>query len=477
VLRSKSTGLLRGLIKALLRVAFRAYYSNIDVQGMERLPAEGPVLLVCNHPNSLVDPAILVHLLPRRIAFGAKHTLFKNALFRPILDAFGAIPLVRRSDDTTGGARNLEAFERYVNLLGAGRVSAIFPEGLSQDEPRLAPVKTGAGRIALQAESGRDFRLGLTLLPVGLQFHPRRAFRADALVRFGKPVPLADLEPLHGTSPREAVRELTDRIEEALKSVSLHLEDAEKVTLSERVMEVYWHRIRSTGLGTSPSRALRGDLLHRIVAGLKHFEQHAAGEVAEIERRLGRYERLRAAAGIDRRLLEDPSMLLPGPLGHVQAVVEAVLGAVPALLGALTSGIPYLVTRAYAGRSARRDGAATLSLAHIVVGALVFPLCYGAFIAIAAWKFSPMTALVVALLLPPLGLFTRFYFRRIRSNVAHVGERTTSWFKLDEVLRVREARDELIAKLDSLRNRYRAEVLGWDPLPTPRQRNVSNPPE
>ena len=118
-LRPEPGGLLRRLIKALLRVAFRAYYSDIDVQGMERLPAEGPVLLVANHPNSILDPAILIYLLPRPIAFGAKHTLFRNALFRPILDAFGAIPLVRRSDDPAGGAHNTAAFSRSLRHVDA----------------------------------------------------------------------------------------------------------------------------------------------------------------------------------------------------------------------------------------------------------------------------------------------------------------------------------------------------------------------
>ena len=75
------------------------------------------MLLVANHPNSLVDPALLVHVLPRRIAFGAKHTLFSNALLRPILEAFGAIPLVRTKDDPKSMGKNLEAFARYDALL------------------------------------------------------------------------------------------------------------------------------------------------------------------------------------------------------------------------------------------------------------------------------------------------------------------------------------------------------------------------
>ena len=91
--------------------------------------------------------------------------------------------------------RNLEAFERFTALLGEGRVTAIFPEGLTQDEPHLSPVKTGAARIALQAEDAAGFTLKLTVVPVGLQFEPRRRFRADAFVRFGEPFTISDLAP------------------------------------------------------------------------------------------------------------------------------------------------------------------------------------------------------------------------------------------------------------------------------------------
>ena len=90
---------LRPVIKGLLRVAFRVYYRSIQVQGMERFPPKGPVLLVANRPSSLLDPAVLVYLLSRPVHFGAKHTLFKGP-FRAVLEAFGAIPLVRAQDTT-----------------------------------------------------------------------------------------------------------------------------------------------------------------------------------------------------------------------------------------------------------------------------------------------------------------------------------------------------------------------------------------
>jgi glycerol-3-phosphate O-acyltransferase/dihydroxyacetone phosphate acyltransferase len=458
-------GFLRRVIKGLLQVAFSIYYRTINVSGIERFPESGPVLLVANHPNALLDPAILVHLLPRRVTFGAKHTLFKSTIFRPILEAFGAIPLVRASDDPGQMSRNIESLQRFAGILEEGHVVAIFPEGISHDDPQVAPLKTGAARVALLAESAREFRLGLTILPIGLQFHPQRDFRAEAIVRIGESVQVADLATAYGDSPRECVRELTDRINTALKTLTLHLEDPQKLSLAGRISKVYWCRMRQTGIGATPTKALRGEMLQKIAVCINHYQNADPDIVAELERQLERYDRLRMAAGIDRRLLEEPSRLLPGMLGPVQAVVEAVLGCLPAGVGFLTGAIPYYLTKWTARRVARQGGAVTLSLGHILAGALAFPLFYGALIALVATRYSDRVTIALALLLVPTGIFARAFAKRMRVIVAHIGVRTASWFKLGAVARVREARDELVHDLDALRNRYRTEVMGWEALP------------
>ncbi len=331
---------IRLTIKGFLRIALRVYYRSIQVQGRELFPKQGPVLLVANHPNSLVDPAVLVDLLSQPVHFGAKHKLFSSPM-RPILEAFGAIPVVRLQDDPRGQRRNLEAFDRYLELLHKGCVTAIFPEGLSQDDPQLALLKTGAARIALQAESAASFALNLSVVPVGLQFEPRRRFRADAFIRFGVPLKVADLSALYSTNPREAIRELTNRIDTALKSLAFHVESTERVPFVERLVDVYLRRARTTGLSGVDRKGLRGELLYRMAACFNHYVEADPTAVSEVERQLRRYERLREKAGLHQRLLEEPAHLLPGPLGPLQALAEALLGVFPALFGLITGAIPY----------------------------------------------------------------------------------------------------------------------------------------
>ena len=455
---------LRVLVKWFLRAAFRIYYRSIQVQGMELVPREGAVLLVANHPNSLLDPAILVHLLPRPVHFGAKHTLFTGPL-RSILVAFGAIPLVRAQDEPRAMRRNLAALDQYEALLREHRIAAIFPEGLSQDDPRLAPLKTGAARIALKAESARSFELSLHILPVGLQFEPRRRFRSDAFVRFGEPFRIEDLALAYAEDPRRTVRRLTGRIETSLKRLAFHVENPEQIHFVERIAEVYLGRVRRRGLPGVDWRGIRGELLQKIADSLNYFAEADPAAVSAVEHRLKRYERLRETAGIDPRLLEEPSLLISGPLAALQALTETVLGAPAALFGLITAAVPYYLTREVSRRIAvHTQHSAGLSLTHILAGAIAFPRAY----ALEIWwvwkNFSETATLVFSALLVPAGLFALFYLYRVRKLAVHLSGRAAGLLKLEAVARVALERDKLLELLDHMRDRYRVEVLGWAPL-------------
>lgn len=450
---------MRPLVRIFLRVAFRFYFRRVYVRDRQLVPGGGPVLLVANHPNSLVDPALLIHILDRPVYFGGRHGLFDTPL-GPVLRALGVIPLVRARDDPGAMRQNLAAIDTYVRLLGEGKATAIFPEGVSQDSPHMAPVKNGAARIALGAEARGNFNLGLRILPVGLQFQPRRRFRGEAFVRFGEPFSVRDLQSLYALRPREAIHELTRRIGEAMRALAFHVDETDRLWLVDRLSDVYFQRVRRTGLIGTGRSGLLGELRYRMAACLNYFLETDPTVVAEVERALGHYDRLRKAAGIRSRLVEEPAGLLPGALAPLQAAAEMVLGSVPALAGILTSGVPYVVTRSLARRLALgRRHLPSLSILHILIGAVAFP-AFWSLIAIPAFRLlTPSQALLVTLLLPPLGLFALAWVRRVRKLSVHVSGRLALWLRLEDVTRVRQAQRDLLELMDQVRLRYQREVF------------------
>src|SRR5512133_80414 len=81
------------LMPLISRLATRAYY-RFTVGGM-RVPAEGPVLLVANHNNSLMDPALVTVAAQREVRFLAKSTLFTHKQIGWLVKLVGSIPVYR----------------------------------------------------------------------------------------------------------------------------------------------------------------------------------------------------------------------------------------------------------------------------------------------------------------------------------------------------------------------------------------------
>ena len=125
-----------------LRLIVRTFFRKIVIDGRDNLPESGPVILTPNHPNSLLDPLILL-TLPRRyqIRFVAKAGLFKIPQLGWLMRRIGAIPVVRRMD--AEGKVDYEAFfSSCVKTLAAGESIVIFPEGQSLPQPHMKSLRT-----------------------------------------------------------------------------------------------------------------------------------------------------------------------------------------------------------------------------------------------------------------------------------------------------------------------------------------------
>ena len=136
----------RRIIVALLRLAMRVYFRRVEVVGIENVPRASPVIFVLNHPNALVDPAFLLSLAPRRVSFLAKAPLFRMPVLSFLVRAMDSLPVYRRQDEGEDLSKNREMFVAARQLLARGGTIGICPEGVSHDEPRLRPIKTGAAR-------------------------------------------------------------------------------------------------------------------------------------------------------------------------------------------------------------------------------------------------------------------------------------------------------------------------------------------
>jgi cytidylate kinase len=115
---------------------------RIKIKGAEHIPATGAVLLVTNHRSNL-DPVFVGCCFPREVHFMAKAELWKFKPFGMLIDVLGAFPVNR-------GEADRNAVKRALDILAAGGVVGMFPEGHRQRDGKLGDIQAGVSLFALR---------------------------------------------------------------------------------------------------------------------------------------------------------------------------------------------------------------------------------------------------------------------------------------------------------------------------------------
>jgi 1-acyl-sn-glycerol-3-phosphate acyltransferase len=181
---------------------------RLRARGLEHLP-EGGFVLAANHTSNFDPWPLGIPFLPRRqLRFMAKAELF-NPVLAPLLRAGGAFR-VRR------GEGDVEAMRTAVDLVRAGEIVVMFPEGTRRKKglrkKHSARPHTGAARIALAARS--------PLVPAAIAGTDRLSRLGPLRVAYGPPVDLSDLD---GLDTKAAADAATERLMKAIDELKATL--------------------------------------------------------------------------------------------------------------------------------------------------------------------------------------------------------------------------------------------------------------
>lgn len=201
------------LLRKLTKIGLFFFFKKIVVSGRKNLIEEGPLIVVANHPNTLMDPLIISSLMKQQIGFLGNAGLFSNRFFGSILKYFNVIPVFRKKDIAKGEKPdNKYSFSKCHENLDEKGTILIFPEGSSYYELKLREIKTGTARIALSYKSLSNFDLNLKILPIALDYSDAIQFRSIVSVTIGEPILLEPYKQTFLNNELEAVLELTKRI-------------------------------------------------------------------------------------------------------------------------------------------------------------------------------------------------------------------------------------------------------------------------
>lgn len=395
------------LVRALIRLLLRLFFRRIELTGRERIPAAGPVILAANHHNSVVDAMIVVACVSRPVVVLANAPLFRHLLVGPFLRTMGAVPVHRRAEAGDDPGKNEAMFDAVIAALRAGGVVLIFPEGRTQPQPVLLPLRTGAARILLAADSAVP-PAGVSLLPVGMVFHDPGTFRAASVqVTIGEPLATADVVAGYPERPEEAVRVLTARLADAIRTRIVEAEDQYTLELLA-VLERAW-REEAGGGDAGPEAAL--DWKREVMRVARHLEASMPERVAEVRQRVACYH-----AGLDEVGLSSEQLGRPYTTRLVLAYVAdnllwLALGLPLALWGLACHAAPYWLTGRvvrWLARTAEEE-----ATDKIAVGLVLHPALWAAEGWLAHHLAGGLGLAVFLILLAPAGLLALAWRERL----------------------------------------------------------------
>ncbi|HWC13121.1 MAG TPA: lysophospholipid acyltransferase family protein [Actinomycetota bacterium] len=194
------------LIKAVVKPIMLALY-RIKVEGLENVPRKGAAIIAANHLSFLDSFFIPLVIKRRKMTYLAKADYFKSWKTKWFFSSVGQISCERE-----GGSKSQQSLEIALEVLKAGRLLGIYPEGTRSPDGYLYRGRTGVARLAL-ASGAPVIPCGLVgtdvVMPKDAKF-PKLLGRVKVTVRFGKPL---DFSRFAGQeTDRFALRSVTDEI-------------------------------------------------------------------------------------------------------------------------------------------------------------------------------------------------------------------------------------------------------------------------
>ena len=212
-----------GTTYLLSYVCAKLFFGRVVIKNQYKVPRNGPLIFVANHRNMILDPGMVRFSCGRTGYYLAKHTLFMNRIQNWVFRNAGAIPVYRSQDDPKMTSKNKDTFNSAYEIFEEGKCLILFPEGISLAGRALFKIKTGAARIALNAEKRNDFSLGLKIIPIGLNYSDASRFKSDVYIKYGDPISLDTYKDTVDEDFNATVEQITHLIEQRLLDLTTNL--------------------------------------------------------------------------------------------------------------------------------------------------------------------------------------------------------------------------------------------------------------
>ena len=440
------------LLKIIFKVALRIFYRRIEVRNRHLIPAGGPLLIAANHPNTFMDPIAIAAVVKQEVYFIAKSTLFNSPFNKWLLQKMNLIPVYRREDGVVPPAGNDTAFQQCFQFLSQRGTLLIFPEGNSYNERRLRHLKSGTARIALGAEAQAAFRVGVQLVPVGLNYSDPTRFWSSLFINVWEPIRVADYAEAYAQEPFKAVQDLTAELRSRLEKLLVTVNTLEEDELLDRISAIYKNNLANE-FGLSRRQHDKFVLTKAIADSIRYFNQHEPERVKTISEKIHAYYLNLKKLGLQDRFLDNPRKSASLLRYNIPTALFLLLGLPVYIWGILTNYLPYYIPAKIADKISEEEEfrAPVMMTAGIFTFSIFYALIIWAF---SSWVGGGWAVIIFIISLPVSGLFSLHYSFRLRLTRGYLKFLTFFYRRTEIIQTLWQQRQNIIQSLEEVKEIY-----------------------
>ncbi len=396
------------LLYRLVKLYFKLFYRRFTITGRENIPVNVPVIFAANHQNALMDALAMLFAANRPVVFLARADIFKKAWLAKLLNFLKIFPVYRIRDGIEAMGNNSFIFDKTVQVLQSNTPIGILPEGTHNDIKHLQTLKKGICRIAFQAAETSGFSINIHIVPIGIDYTHYQNAGTHLLLNYGAPLEVAGYYDLYRENPQKAIALLRDDLADAIKKVMIHVENTayyQPITvLTEILIPDY---LKDKGL--KDNRINRFNASRELIRLIETAATQNKLNLPLIQEQTNTYQKILDKYKLKNKLFESPSSTgLMMALSGMLSLILLPLHLYGMIFNYLPYKLPVLLTRKV--KDPQFKSSVNFGLSFVL-----FQLWYLLLIVVLLiFSVKLLPALLIALTWPVTGLFSFYYYIRLR---------------------------------------------------------------
>jgi glycerol-3-phosphate O-acyltransferase / dihydroxyacetone phosphate acyltransferase len=439
--------MLYSILRFLFRLTVNGYFRAIYIKGKEHIPKKGAVIFSPNHPSAFMDPILLSTEIDRKLFFLARGDIFQQQVAARLFSIINMIPVYRKGETKGHEEKNDMVFQKCFDHLAKGKPLMIFPEGNSKTERRLRPLKTGVARIALGAEALHEFKLGVKIIPVGINYSEPHTFRSDVFINFGKPIEANEYKSMYLQDEREGSTALTERLKAELEKLLVIVQDERLEKLVSQIEQLYRNKLREA-MEPADKGLQDFQLSKDIVQAVDYHIKNNPERVDVFQTNIDAYMN-----GLKELNIRDTQVRASAlNIDVMRSLIYFGVGMPLFLYGYLTNYIPYRLAGIIADLIPLRED--FVGSIKITVSMFVFLVLYVVEATVVGVYTNVWWAVLFGVSLYPAGVFSLSYMKRYYQVISTLKYLRLFMRKGDLVAKLKVTRQQLIDELEAGKEEY-----------------------